>query len=79
MKIIYESYGYRYTIESNSNEHDSSELKELFSRLLVVSGFPPSVIDDGEESGKFEFVNNDEVIITKERLEELERGRDGEA
>lgn len=75
MKIMFEHYHNRYTIETinpKQDDFDAAELKELFSRLLVCAGYGPSVIDVAE-GGKYEYVDPDyEVVVKREYLEELE-------
>lgn len=68
MKIIYEAYGTRYTVETEHDDHNADELKEIFSRVLIQAGFPPSVaeLDDG---GSYEYVAEDEVVVKREELE----------
>ena len=63
MLLTLELYDTEYSIETDSNEHTAEELKEMFSRLLVVAGFPPSVVElDG---GKYGYVADDEIIVKK--------------
>ena len=45
MRITLESYNHTYTIESEADDFTAEELKEQFSRLLVLAGFAPSVIE----------------------------------
>lgn len=71
MKLIYEAYGVRYTVEDNRNDHNAGELKEIFSKILVQAGYAPSVIDV-EEGGEYRYVGEDEIVIKQERLDELE-------
>ena len=78
MKITYEAYDQRYSIEYlKVDDFTAGELKHLFSRLLVASGFPPSVIDqDEEDGGSYQWVGEDEIIVSKEELKEKVNGRD---
>ncbi len=71
MKLIYESYGTRYTVETNRDDLDGAELKEIFSKIMVQAGFPPSVVDL-DDGGKYEYVGEDEIVIKQEKLDELE-------
>lgn len=64
MKLILNLYNDTYTVEDDNNDMDSGELKELFSRLLVCAGFPPSVIDIAD-GGRYEYVSEDEKVIKK--------------
>lgn len=45
MKITLESYDHTYTFESQADDFTAEELKEQFSRLLVLAGYSPSVIE----------------------------------
>lgn len=71
-----ELYDNRYTVESinpKQMDYNANELKELFSRFLVLAGFGPSAIDT-EDGGKYEYVDPDlEVVVKREYLDELER------
>lgn len=71
MKLIYENYGVRYTVETDSQDHTAGELKEIFSKILVQSGFSPNVIE-AEDGGSYQYVGDDEIVVRKELLEELE-------
>lgn len=64
MKITLELYNEKYTAESEQNDYKGNELKEIFSRMMVLAGYPPSVIelDDG---GRYEYLSEDEVVIKK--------------
>ena len=75
MKITLELYGTRYSAEHESDEYRADELKDLFSRLLVVAQFPPSVIQADEDGGKYMYVGENEAVISKEELEELKGKR----
>lgn len=71
MKITLELYDNRYTVETinpKQNDFNGEELKELFSRLMVAAGYSPSVIDLESDSGGYEYVGEDEIIIKKEEL-----------
>lgn len=48
MRITLESYEHTYTFESQSDDFTAEELKEQFSRLLVLAGYSPSVIELAE-------------------------------
>lgn len=52
MKIVLEMYDSKYTYESDKNDYDASELKEIFSRMLVQATFSPEVIEPAE-GGRF--------------------------
>lgn len=77
MKLTYEAYNTRYTVETDRNNHDAAELKEIFSKILVQAGFSPNVIelDDG---GRYEYLTDDEIVVKKEYLEELESRKGNE-
>lgn len=65
MKITFTSYDATYSVETKSDDYDARELKEIFSRILVASGFPPSVIDE-PDGGSFQYVAEDEIVIKRE-------------
>lgn len=46
--IILKSRGQTFSIEGLPWDSDADEIKEQFSRLLVLAGFHPSVIDLAE-------------------------------
>lgn len=75
MKITLELYGTRYSAEHESDAYRADELKDLFSRLLVVAQFPPSVIQIDEDGGRYMYVGENEAVISKEELEELKGKR----
>ena len=70
MKITFENCNAKYIFEDNNDEHDASYIKDIFSRMLVVAGFPPSVIDC-IEGGRYEYVDDDEIVIKKELMEKI--------
>lgn len=45
MRITLESYNHTYTFGSQADDFTAEELKEQFSRLLVLAGYSPSVIE----------------------------------
>lgn len=53
MKITLEMYNNRYTYESDRNDYNANEMKEIFSRMLVQATFSPGVIDLAD-GGHFE-------------------------
>ena len=61
MRITLRLYDGEYTIEQSGEDASADELKELFSRLLVVAGFAPSVIE--LEDGKYGFIDDDEMVV----------------
>lgn len=64
MKLTLEMYGNIYTVETDHDDMNSDELKEIFSRLLVQATFSPSVIDP-EDGGSFQYVSEDEKVVKK--------------
>lgn len=76
MKITLEIYDKRITLEIDHDDVSSSSLREDFERMMVVAGYSPIVITDDE--GEYLFVGNDEVVITKEELSELEQLKGGD-
>ena len=71
MKLTFELYNTKYTVETESNDQRSNELKEIFSRVLVAAGYAPSVIDP-QDGGHYEYVGDDEIVIKKEELKDAE-------
>jgi hypothetical protein len=65
MKITFESYKKKYIVETDYEDANSKEIMELFSRLLVAAGFPPSVIQDENEGGSWEWVQEDEEVVKR--------------
>lgn len=53
MKITLEMHNEKYTFESQQDDYNSNEVKEIFSRLLVQATYPPSVIEPAE-GGRYE-------------------------
>lgn len=75
MRITFENYNIRYGVEAESEDYTGEELKSLFSRLLVVAGFSPTVIEP-EEGGTIRYVGDDEVIISREEYKKLKGGEE---
>lgn len=48
MRITLETHNNKYIYESDFEDYDANELKEIFSRMLVQATFPPDVIDLAE-------------------------------
>lgn len=65
MKITLEIYDKEYSVETNDEDYLGDELKEIFSRILVVAGYPPTVIDI-DDGGRFEYVADDEKVVKTE-------------
>lgn len=65
MKITFTSYGTTYSVETKPDDYDANELKEIFFRILVASGFPPSILED-PDGGSYQYVADDEIVIKKE-------------
>lgn len=76
MKISIDSYGTTYEIITKQDDYDAGELKEMFSRLLVLAGYPPSVMVDKDDSGIYAWLENDETIIKMPLLDELKNLRE---
>lgn len=53
MKITIEVYEKMYSFESSSNDYTSDQMKEVFTRMLVLCGYPPSVIETAD-GGRYE-------------------------
>ena len=70
MKLTYESYGVRYTVETDRDDHDAGELKDIFSRILVQAGFNPSVIELEDDEGGYQYVGEDEIVVKREEIKE---------
>lgn len=56
MKLTLEMYDTVCSVETEQDDLDGYELKELFSRLMVVAGYPPCVIE--EEGGSWKWVED---------------------
>lgn len=65
MKIIFTSYNTIYSVETESDDYDGNELKEIFSRILVTAGFSPSVIED-PDGGSYQYVSEDEIVVRRD-------------
>lgn len=48
MRITLEMHNNKYIYESDSEDYDANELKEIFSRMLVQATFSPDVIELAE-------------------------------
>ena len=60
MKITLEMYDSKYTYESDRNDYNANELKEIFSRLMVQATFSPDVIETADWGHyKCEYVDDD--------------------
>lgn len=53
MRIILEMYDSRIIYESDKNDYNANELKEIFSRMMVQATYSPDVIELAE-GGHFE-------------------------
>ena len=53
MKLSLELHGTEYSVETDRDEYNVDELKEIFSRMLVQATFSPEVIELAE-GGRFE-------------------------
>ena len=64
MKIALEIEGMKISYEDDRNfDIDGGEIKDIFSRMLTVATYPPSVID--ADGGKYMFVADDEEVVKK--------------
>lgn len=66
MKIELEMYGATYIAEMQNDDVTGDDLIELFSRLMVTAGYPPSVILlPGDDEGRYEYIAEDEEIVKR--------------
>ena len=65
MKIELEMYGATYIAEMQNDEMTGEDVMELFSRLLVTAGYPPSVIRLPDDDGHYEYIAEDEEIVKR--------------
>lgn len=56
MKITLEMYDTICSIETEGDDLDECEIKDLFSRLMVVAGYPASVIE--ERGGRWGWIED---------------------
>lgn len=47
----------------------ADKLKDVFARLLVCAGFPPSVLNTDDEEGGWVWLSKDEKIVAREEEE----------
>ncbi len=66
MKITLELYDKTYSVEGASDDLMGNDIVELFTRLMVVAGFSPSIIRLPEDDGRYEYVAEDEVVVKKD-------------
>lgn len=66
MKITLEYYDNKYTVEC-PDDYTADKVKDIFSRMLVQAGYPPSVIDN-QEGGCWVYLGENEMVV--ERKEE---------
>lgn len=64
-RITLEQYNTVYSVELPFNDYGADELKEYFSRLLVLAGFSPSVLDTDGDGGSYRYVSDDEEVVKK--------------
>lgn len=67
MKITLEMYNTRYSIDTDRDDYGAGELKEIFSRIMVVAGYSPSIIELNDGEGAFQYVAEDEIVVKKEK------------
>lgn len=65
VKITLEMYGNKYSVETDNSDALADGLIELFTRLLVVAGFSPSVIRLPEDEGRYEYVGENEEVVER--------------
>ena len=65
VKITLEMYGNKYSVETADSDMMGNDLIELFSRLLVAVGFPPSIIRLPEDEGRYEYVGENEEVVER--------------
>ena len=65
MKMELEMYDATYIAEMQNDDIPGDDLIELFSRLMVVAGYPPSVIHIPEDEGHYEYVGENEEIVER--------------
>lgn len=66
MKITLEYYDNKYIVEC-PDDYTADKVKDIFFRMLVQAGYPPSVIDD-QEGGGWVYLGKNEMVV--ERKEE---------
>ena len=75
MRITLEQYESTYEVEIEQEDMSAGDLVELFTRILVVAGYPPSVIiPKDDEKGSYQFVRPDETIIRREQYDKENSG-----
>lgn len=67
MKMVLEMNDAAYSVEMRNDDMSGSDLIELFSRLMVVAGYPPSVIRLPEDEGHYEYVGENEEVIERRK------------
>lgn len=66
MRMELEIHGATYIAEVQNDDMTGDDVMELFSRLLVVAGYPPSVILlPGDDEGRYEYIAEDEEIVKR--------------
>lgn len=66
MKITLELYDKTYSVEGASDDLMGNDIVELFTRLMVVASFSPSIIRLSEDDGRYEYVAENEVVVKKD-------------
>jgi hypothetical protein len=75
MRITLEQYESTYEVEIEQEDMSADDLIELFTRILVVAGYPPSVIiPKDDEQGSYHFVCPDETITRREQYDKENSG-----
>lgn len=65
MKITLELYDKTYSVEGVSDDLMGVYIVELFTRLMVVAGFSPSIIRLPEDEGRYEYVGENEEVVER--------------
>lgn len=53
MKITIQVRKEIYSFESSSDDYTSDQMKEVFTKMLLLCGYPPSVIETAD-GGRYE-------------------------
>lgn len=66
MKIQFDYQNKKISIECDDNCVFGDDIQELFSRMLVVAGFPPSVIKLAYDDGSYVYLAKNEKVVEAE-------------
>lgn len=78
MKITLEMNKEKYVVETSFDDYNAGEMKEYFSRLLVMATYHPDVIELSDDYGQYKYVGEDETVVKIDYLNQLERKKEGE-